>query len=88
MTKQELSKKLKKEFFGIDKIIDQIMDLLVPWNNAPECYIRPLICNLWGMTGVGKTTLIRRISELLNIKIIEIDAGMLSDKKNFYISYV
>ena len=58
---------LKKEFIGIDKQIDEIMDNVRTWYVYPQLQIRPIVINLWGMSGVGKTSLIRdRKSTRLN----------------------
>ena len=82
---QDMAKKLKREFFGIDKIIDDVCGAMHPWSKMPESYTRPLIANLWGMTGTGKTTLVRRIAEMIKIPIIEIDVGSLaSDNGSTY----
>ena len=59
---------LKKEFVGIDEQIDGIMDNLRTWFLFPELQIRPLVVCLWGMTGVGKTSLVNRIAQLLDIE--------------------
>lgn len=56
---------LKSEFFGLDTIIDQVMNSIEAWYIAPAIITRPVIVNLWGMTGVGKTALVRRLSSLL-----------------------
>jgi hypothetical protein len=56
---------LKKEFIGIDAIIDEVVDSFLPWWLFPQHQIRPLIINLWGMTGSGKTALIKRLTDLI-----------------------
>jgi hypothetical protein len=56
---------LKSEFFGLDAIIDQVMRSIEAWYICPQIITRPVIVNLWGMTGVGKTALVRRLSSLL-----------------------
>lgn len=58
---------LKKEFIGIDNVIDQVMNNIKAWYIYPELIMRPLVINLWGMTGCGKTSLVNRICELLEI---------------------
>lgn len=57
---------LKTEFFELDSIIDRVVDRLVAWYIFPQLITRPVIINLWGMTGVGKTQLVRRLAALLN----------------------
>lgn len=57
---------LKKEFIGIDTVIDRIALLINSWFLFPEMQDRPVIINLWGLTGIGKTSLIKRLVELLN----------------------
>ena len=59
---------LKKEFVGIDYQIDQVLDNLRTWFLFPELQERPLVISLFGMSGCGKTDLVKRISELLNIQ--------------------
>jgi cell division protease FtsH len=59
-------KQLKKEFMGIDKPIDQIIDSINSWFLLSEIQDRPFIINLWGLTGVGKTSLIHRLVTLIN----------------------
>lgn len=71
----KLNKSLKKDFFGIDRVIDEICTYINPWYHIPDSLIRPQIINLWGMTGTGKTSLVRQIAQNLNRPIIEIDLG-------------
>jgi len=52
---------LKDEFIGIDYIIEELIDYIQIWYLIPEILTRPIIVNLWGMTGVGKTDLIRKL---------------------------
>ena len=59
---------LKKEFVGIDKQIDEIMDNVRTWYIYPQLQVRPLVVNLFGMSGIGKTSLVKRISQLLDIE--------------------
>lgn len=60
-------KQLKTEFVGIDDVIDRIMDLTSTWYLLPELQKRPLIINLWGLTGTGKTSVVKRLSELIRL---------------------
>jgi cell division protease FtsH len=63
----EISKILKNKFVGIDGMIDSIMSNIIVWYCMPELLTRPVIVNLWGMTGVGKTDLIRNLAKLLKM---------------------
>lgn len=57
---------LKGEFVGIDHIIGSLVDYIQIWYLMPEILNRPIILNLWGMTGVGKTDLVRKLVKFLN----------------------
>ncbi len=58
---------LKKEFIGIDNVIDDIISNIRVWYIFPEMVSRPLVINLWGLTGCGKTSLVNRLCELLDV---------------------
>jgi len=64
---EEARVKLKTEFVGLDKIIDEIIEQVRSWYIFPEGQVRPSIINLWGMTGVGKTSLVRRLFDMLDM---------------------
>jgi DNA polymerase IIIc chi subunit len=78
-------KQLKKEFIGINGIIDELADVILPWWLFPENQMRPLIINLWGMTGSGKTALIKRLSMLLNYQnfLLRFDMGEFGASSSF-----
>lgn len=61
-------KVLKEEFIGIDKQIDEIMDNVRTWYLYPKLQTRPLVVSIWGLSGTGKTCVVKRISELLDIE--------------------
>jgi hypothetical protein len=65
---------LRTEFFGLDDIIDRVIESVSAWYIFPQLITRPVIVNLWGMTGVGKTQLVRRLSALLGFgdKFVEV----------------
>ena len=65
---------LKKHFVGNNDIIDKIISEIEFWYVCPELLNRPPIICLWGMTGVGKTDLVRRLVVELDIddKFLEI----------------
>src|SRR5690242_7401144 len=52
---QEIAAQLETELFGIDTIIDRVIDSVRAWYVLPELVSRPLIVCLWGLTGAGKT---------------------------------
>jgi Peptidase family M41/ATPase family associated with various cellular activities (AAA) len=62
--KQELLSK----FVGIDDVINELIDAIRIWFLMPEVLSRPVIVNLWGMTGVGKTDLVRRLVRALDFQ--------------------
>jgi SpoVK/Ycf46/Vps4 family AAA+-type ATPase len=78
---------LKKEFVGIDEVINELIDLISVWYIMPQVLTRPLIINLWGMTGVGKTDLIRKLVSQIEFqeRFMEIE---LSNNSNSYYSTV
>lgn len=58
---------LKKRFFGIDHIVDDVITRISSWYIFPDLNTRPAIICLWGMTGVGKTDLVRNLVSLLGL---------------------
>ncbi len=70
---EEMRITLKSEFFGIDCVIDKICDLLIPWYALNNNQIIPTTINLWSMTGHGKTSLVARIKEILDVGIVILD---------------
>lgn len=65
---QRVGKVLKEEFVGIDTQIDAVLNAIRPWYLLPETLQRPIVIGLWGRTGVGKTSLVTRIVQLLKIE--------------------
>ena len=59
---------LHAHFVGIDGVIDELCDAIAVWYLMPEVLSRPLVVNLWGMTGVGKTDLVRRLVGALQLQ--------------------
>ncbi len=68
---------LKSEFIGIDNVIDSVLNAIRPFYIFPKSLKRPLVISLWGMTSCGKTCLVQRIVELLEMKnrFIRFDVG-------------
>jgi ATPase family associated with various cellular activities (AAA) len=71
----EVGVALKQHFIGIDAVIDDLISYVRVWYVAPEVLRRPMIINLWGMTGVGKTDLVRRLVSGLDLtgRFVEIE---------------
>jgi Peptidase family M41/ATPase family associated with various cellular activities (AAA) len=72
---------LKAKFVGIDDIIEQLFEYLHIWYLMPEILMRPMIINLWGMTGVGKTDLIRSLVEELKMQNQFLEVELSADGK-------
>lgn len=75
---------LKSHFIGIDQVIDKIIDGINSWYFFPEFQSRPLVINLWGMTGVGKSDLVRKLVGLLDLEkhFYAFDCGELGGKNS------
>jgi cell division protease FtsH len=76
-TLELLRVKLKEDFVGIDEIIDNLLDYIQVWYLMPEILTRPIIVCLWGMTGVGKTDLVRKLVHYLDYqeRFAEVELG-------------
>jgi cell division protease FtsH len=79
--------KLKEDFVGIDEIIDSLLDYIQVWYLMPEILTRPIIVCLWGMTGVGKTDLVRKLVHYLDFqeRFAEVELGN-TDNTTFFSS--
>jgi hypothetical protein len=58
---------LKQEYIGIDIVIDTVVSSIHSWYVFPELQEFPVVVNLWGMTGTGKTSLVYRLCELIGM---------------------
>jgi len=65
---ERVKAQLKRDFVGIDAVIDNLLDYIQIWYLMPEILSRPIIVCLWGMTGVGKTDLVRRLMKYLEFQ--------------------
>lgn len=83
---KEISDALKRDFVGIDSIIDNIMSSIETWYILPQLLTRPLIINLWGMTGVGKTDLVRKLVKYLDFSDKYLEIQLNSDTGGFGLS--
>ena len=81
---EEAAKTLKTEFIGLDKIIDELINSFKSWYITPEVNERPSVISLFGMTGTGKTSLVRRLIGLLGLsyKTLFFDCGAESNDNN------
>lgn len=72
------SEVLKSEFVGLDDTIDRLLSLVSAWYVTPEVITRPVVISLWGMTGTGKSSVVRRLIELLDLspRTITFDCGL------------
>jgi hypothetical protein len=61
-----IATELKQELFGIDEIIDRVIESVRAWFVMPHIIRRPVIVCLWGLTGTGKTQLSRRLAQKLD----------------------
>lgn len=79
--------RLKEDFVGIDEIIDNLLDYIQVWYLMPEILTRPIIVCLWGMTGVGKTDLVRKMVQYLDFqeRFAEVELGN-SDNTTYFSS--
>lgn len=80
---------LHAEFIGVDDTIDAIIRDISPWFLFPDLLSRPTVINLWGMTGVGKTSLVNRLVELIGFQrqYFRFDLGDKSSSLSFHDSY-
>lgn len=81
---------LKKEFVGIDDVIDELLDDIQSWYLFPEGQIRPTIINIWGLTGVGKTSLVQAMFKHINMDdiIYKFNVGDYAGQGDGSLSYV
>lgn len=72
-----LHQRLCKQHFGIDGEIQRLLDAFVPWYRFAEAQTRPRTIGLWGMTGTGKSSLVRALVKELGLesRTIWLDAG-------------
>ena len=72
---------LNTEFIGISPVIDSILDSISSWYLFPEIQEKPVIINLWGLTGVGKSSLVQRLVELIDFekRYFRFDMGMINN---------
>ena len=74
---EEAKEILKKEFIGINNTIDEVVDNVRSWYTMSSIQDKPAVINLWGLTGVGKTSMVTRLMEIINFndKTFRLDLG-------------
>ncbi len=78
---ENIRKELKARFVGLDGVIDQFVDNIRIWYEASDLMERPLIVNLWGLTGTGKTSLVRTFAELSGMRNSFIEVQFTAEKE-------
>ncbi|QNK67656.1 AAA family ATPase [Variovorax sp. PAMC26660] len=83
---QTVAEALKAELFGIDDIIDRVIDSLRAWYVLPQLISRPVIVCLWGLTGTGKTQLVRKLAQHLGFydRFIEVQMDGFSHGSGYH----
>ena len=83
---QTVAEALKAELFGIDDIIDRVIDSLRAWYVLPQLISRPVVICLWGLTGTGKTQLVRRLAQHLGFydRFIEVQMDGFSHGSGYH----
>lgn len=81
---------LKEEFFGIDSVIDKVIESIQTWYMMPEAVTRPVIVNLFGMTGVGKTALVRSLVKHLQFgdRFLEVQMDGFSSTSSYNVTTI
>ena len=73
---------LKTSHVGIDGTIDALVQGVGQWLAYPELGSRPRVIGLWGMTGTGKSSLLKSLLDELGIsaRTYWLDAGQNNDR--------
>lgn len=87
---QRAGEALKAELFGIDAIIDRVIDAVRAWYVLPEIVQRPVIVCLWGLTGTGKTQLVRSLAQKLGFydRFVEVQMDGFSHGSGYWSSSI
>ena len=86
----QLGAELKTELFGIDDVIDRVIESMRAWYVLPDLINRPVIICLWGLTGTGKTQLTRSIAQKLGFydRFVEVQMDGFSNGSGYRASSI
>lgn len=81
----ELKLLLKKEFVGLDVVIDRLIDSLTTWYIYRDSFTHPYPICIWGPTGTGKTKMVKMITDFLKFNSVNLDARSFLDSEVIYL---
>lgn len=64
---EEILTQIKREFFGMDDLLSTLVNIVTGWMAHPELRRTPSVVNLWGMTGTGKSAVVRKMVEAFGL---------------------
>lgn len=72
-----LPEHLRSTHLGINDAIDRVVEAVRPWYLLADAQTRPRVVGLWGMTGTGKSSLVRSLVAYLGLqdRTFWLDAG-------------
>ena len=73
----DLHARLARHHFGLEREIQRLGSAVAPWYLFPGTQARPRVLGRWGMTGTGKSSVVRALVRELGLEDITfwLDAG-------------